>query len=138
DDLDHLTSLYVPPLARGSFTDLQEIVAHLRAPEGCPRAREQTLESLRQDLLGECAELRDAIDAAADGAADGAPVAEGLGALSLVATMLVQIAAEEGRFRLADVLQAIVTKLIRRHPHVFGAVNVDDVFQVVRDWDDIK
>ncbi len=138
DDLDHLTSLYVPPLARGSFTDLQEIVAHLRAPEGCPWDREQTLESLRQDLLGECAEVLEAIDAEADGDDNSAHIAEELGDLYLVATMLVQIATEEGRFRLADVMQAIVTKLIRRHPHVFGDVSVENVDQVLRNWDDIK
>lgn len=142
DDFDHLTSLYVPPLARGSFTDLQEIVAHLRAPEGCPWDQEQTLESLRQDLLGECAEVLEAIDADAarqgEGGDNSAHLAEELGDLYLVATMLVQIATEEGRFRLADVMQAIVTKLIRRHPHVFGDVAVENVDQILRNWEQIK
>lgn len=142
DDFDHLTSLVVPPLSRGSFTDLQEIVAHLRAPEGCPWDQEQTLESLRQDLLGECAEVLEAIDADAAmqdaGEDNSAHLAEELGDLYLVATMLVQIATEEGRFRLANVMQGIVTKLIRRHPHVFGDVDVENVDQILRNWDAIK
>lgn len=142
DDFDHLTSLYISPLLRGSFTDLQEIVAHLRAPEGCPWDQEQTLESLRQDLLGECAEVLEAIDADAAmqdaGEDNSAHLAEELGDLYLVATMLVQIATEEGRFRLADVMQGIVTKLIRRHPHVFGDVDVENVDQILRNWDTIK
>lgn len=138
DDFDHLTSLYVPPLMRGSFTDLQAIIAHLRAPEGCPWDQEQTLESLRQDLLGECVEVLEAIDAEQDGADNGAHIAEELGDLYLVATMLVQIATEEGRFRLADVMQGIIAKLIRRHPHVFGDVDVENVDQILRNWDEIK
>jgi tetrapyrrole methylase family protein/MazG family protein len=154
DGFDHLTSLYVPPLAQGSFTDLQEIVAHLRAPEGCPWDREQTLESLRQDLLGECAEVLEAIDMEAidmeaidmeaidmegEGAIDNrAHIAEELGDLYLVATMLVQIATEEARFRMADVIHHIVAKLIRRHPHVFGDVDATEVDQVLRNWDAIK
>lgn len=138
--LDHLTSLYVPPLAQGSFTDLQEIVAYLRAPEGCPWDREQTLESLRQDLLGECVEVLEAIDAESgeDALDNSAHIAEELGDLFLVATMLVQIATEEGRFHMADVMREIVAKLIRRHPHVFGDVDTDNVDQIVKNWDQIK
>lgn len=138
--LDHLTSLYVPPLAQGSFTDLQEIVSHLRAPEGCPWDREQTLESLRQDLLGECVEVLEAIDAESgeDAPDNSEHIAEELGDLYLVATMLVQIATEEGRFHMADVMREIVAKLIRRHPHVFGDVDTDNVDQIVKNWDQIK
>jgi tetrapyrrole methylase family protein / MazG family protein len=144
---DHLTSLYVPPLVQGSFTDLQAIIAHLRAPEGCPWDQEQTLESLRQDLLGEAVEVMEAIDLeAADptGMTDNSNhIAEELGDLYLVATMLVQIATEEGRFRAADVMREIVTKLIRRHPHVFGETVIDEqdaagVAQIVANWDAIK
>ncbi len=139
DDFDHLTSLVVPPLdENGSFTDLQEIVAHLRAPEGCPWDREQTLESLRQDLLGECAEVLEAIDLEADGSDNSLHIAEELGDLMLVATMMVQIATEEERFHMADVMRAIVTKLIRRHPHVFGETEVAGVGEVLTNWDAIK
>jgi tetrapyrrole methylase family protein/MazG family protein len=65
-------------------------------------------------------------------------IAEELGDLYLVATMLVQIATEEGRFRMADVMREVVTKLIRRHPHVFGDVETDNVDQIVKNWDQIK
>jgi len=138
-DFDHLTSLYVPPLRPyGSFTALAEIVAHLRAPEGCPWDREQTLQSLRQDLLDEAAEVLEAIDAETDDSDNSAHIAEELGDLYLSATMLTQIASEEGRFQLADVMRGVVTKLIRRHPHVFGDTEVQGVEGVLRNWDAIK
>ena len=139
DCFDHLTTLYVPPLpAHHSFRDLQEIVAHLRAPEGCPWDREQTLASLRHDLLGECAELLEAIDAETDGDDNSEHIAEELGDLFLSAAMMAQIACEEGRFQLGDVMHGVVTKLIRRHPHVFGDAQVDGVGQVLVNWDAIK
>ena len=134
DDFDHLTSLFVPPLAQySSYRDLQEIVAHLRAPEGCPWDREQTLLSLRADFLDECSELMEALDAE-----DDAHTVEEIGDVMLLATMLVQIGAEEGRFQLAEVMRGIVTKLIRRHPHVFGDVAVDNMDQLLSNWDAIK
>ncbi|MCB0161331.1 MAG: hypothetical protein KDD83_24520, partial [Caldilineaceae bacterium] len=82
DDFDHMTSVYVPPLddAR-SFTDLQEIVAHLRAPDGCPWDQEQTLASLRQDLLGEAVEVLEAIDVEETGVDNSLHIAEELGDL---------------------------------------------------------
>lgn len=139
DRFDHLTSLYVPPLpVYSSFSALQELVAHLRAPEGCPWDRKQTLPSLRRDLLDEAAEVLDAIDAEAGGDDNSAHIAEELGDLYLVATMLTQIAAEEGRFQMGDVLRGVVTKLIRRHPHVFGGVTVSGVEHVLTNWDAIK
>lgn len=139
DHFDHLTSLYVPPLpAYSDFSALQEIVSHLCAPEGCPWDREQTLESLRKDLLGEVAEVLEAIDLEAAGVDNSAHIAEELGDLYLVATMLVQIAGEEGRFQMSEVMRGIVTKLIRRHPHVFGDVAVTGVDNVLANWDAIK
>ena len=138
DDFDHLTSLYVPPVAQSSFTALQEIIAHLRAPEGCPWDQEQTLESLRKDLLGEAVEVLEAIDVEADGSDNAAHIAEELGDLYLVATLLVQIATEEARFRLADVMAEVIAKLIRRHPHVFSTTEVENVDQIVRNCDAIK
>ncbi len=133
EGFDHLTSLFLPPLPQASFTELQEIVAHLRAPEGCPWDRQQTLESLRSDLLDEAAEVLEAIDEG-----DDAHVAEELGDLLLIVTMMTQIATEEGRFRMADVVRHIVQKLIRRHPHVFGDVEVAGVEDVFRNWNAIK
>ena len=152
DDFDHLTTIYAPPLMDGgSFTALQEIVAHLRAPEGCPWDREQTMATLRSDLLGECAEVLEAIDAdvayaetgdaeAVDdsGAHYTANIVEELGDLLLLPAMLVQIASEEGRFQMADVTRGIVQKLIRRHPHVFENTTVDGVSEVLTNWDAIK
>lgn len=139
DGYDHTTSLYVPPLESGSgYADLQETVAHLRAPDGCPWDREQTLQSLRQDLLSECVEVMEAIDLDAGGADNGAHIAEELGDVMLLVTMMVQIAIDEGRFRMADVMQSIVSKLIRRHPHVFGDVDVEGAGEVSANWDAIK
>ncbi len=138
DDFDHLTTLYVPPLRYGSFTDLQEIIALLQAPDGCPWDREQTLESLRKDLLGEVAEVLEAIDVEADGQDNSPHIAEEVGDLYSVATMMVQIATAEGRFKMADAIHGIVTKLIRRHPHVFGDSVISDVEQLVQSWDAIK
>jgi tetrapyrrole methylase family protein/MazG family protein len=139
DAFDHLTSVYVPPLPpHSSFTALQELVAHLRAPEGCPWDREQTLASLRSDLLDECAELLEAIDAEQDGSDHSAAICEELGDVLLSATMLTQIATEEGRFQMGDVVRGVVTKLIRRHPHVFGDVSVSGVDHVLTNWDAIK
>ncbi|MBK8798220.1 MAG: MazG family protein [Anaerolineales bacterium] len=144
EHFDHLTSVYVPPLPpHSSFTALQELVAHLRAPEGCPWDREQTLESLRGDLLDECAELLEAIDAEADGGAhndadQSAAICEEAGDVLLSVVMMTQIATEEGRFQMGDVIRGVVTKLIRRHPHVFGDVTVDGVDHVLANWEAIK
>ena len=129
----------VPPLAAGhDFTDLQETVAHLRSPVGCPWDREQTLESLRQDLLSECVEVMEAIDLDAGDCDNGDHIAEELGDVLLLVTMMVQIAIDDGRFRMADVMGHIVSKLIRRHPHVFGDVDVAGSGEVTANWEAIK
>ena len=138
-DFDEFTYLYVPPLEPGhSFADLQQIVAHLRSPEGCPWDREQTLASLRQDLLSETVEVMEAVDLDGDDVDNGAHIAEELGDVMLLVTMMVQIAIDEGRFQMADVMHHIVRKLIRRHPHVFGDVTVDGSSEVTANWDAIK
>ncbi|MBX3015790.1 MAG: MazG family protein [Caldilineaceae bacterium] len=130
--------LCVPPLPAGSsFSALQAIVAHLRSPAGCPWDRKQTLLTMRKDLLGECAEVIEAIDL--DSAGDnGDHIAEELGDLCMAAVLMVQIATDAGRFQMAAAMQSIVTKLIRRHPHVFADVAVDGVETVVANWDAIK
>lgn len=130
--------LYLPPRPQASFTALQEIVAHLRAPEGCPWDRAQTLQSMRHDLLSECAEVLEAIDAEADGQDNSPHIAEELGDLVMAAVLMIQIATEEKRFQMADVVHGIVTKLIRRHPHVFSDTVVDGVQTVLANWDAIK
>jgi tetrapyrrole methylase family protein/MazG family protein len=133
-ELDHLTALYLPPLPAGSgCADLQETVAHLRAPEGCPWDREQTHRSLRDNLLEETYEVLAALDAD-----DDAKLREELGDLLMQIVMHVQIATEEGAFRFADVVRAINTKLRRRHPHVFADLEVDGADEVLLNWELIK
>lgn len=133
------TYLYVPPLpATHSFTALQEIVAHLRSPEGCPWDRKQTLATMRHDLLGECAEVLEALDTAVTGEANYPHIAEELGDLLMAAALIIQIATDEAHFRMSDAMHSIVTKLIRRHPHVFGDTQVDGVQTIIANWDAIK
>lgn len=131
--------LVAPPLAAGSsFSALQAIVAHLRAPEGCPWDRAQTLQSMRHDLLSECAEVLEAIDLDTLTFDNGPHIAEELGDLFMAGVLMVQIAIDAGRFQMATAMHSIVTKLIRRHPHVFGDTTVDGVNQVLANWDAIK
>lgn len=131
---DDLTTLYVPPMEAGtSFEALQEIVAHLRAPDGCPWDREQTHQSLRQHLLEEAYETLDALDRE-----DYGELREELGDLMLQLVIQTQIATEGGTFQMADVLRGIHRKLVRRHPHVFGDVDVEDVSEVLHNWESLK
>jgi tetrapyrrole methylase family protein/MazG family protein len=133
-DLDHLTSLYVPPLEGPSaYEALQDVVAHLRAPDGCPWDRRQTHRSLRDGLLEETYEVLEAIDAG-----DANKLREELGDLLLQVSLQTQIAVEEGEFMPGDVIAGIVTKLRRRHPHVFGDLSVEGVGEVLHNWEAIK
>jgi tetrapyrrole methylase family protein / MazG family protein len=135
DEVDHLTALYVPPLPSGSggLPGLQDTIARLRAPDGCPWDREQTHRSLRTTLLEESYEVLAALDAE-----DDEKLAEELGDLLMQVVMHVQIATEEGAFRFADVIARIDAKLKRRHPHVFGDLQVRDADEVLRNWEAIK
>lgn len=144
-DLDHIDGwhervlLYVQPVAAGgSFTALLEVVAHLRAPEGCPWDREQTLFTLRADLLDEAAEVAEAIDVEMEGNDNTWHIIEELGDLLLLPAMMIQIATEDGRFQIADVMRGIVQKLVRRHPHVFDNLNTDNIDEIVVNWETIK
>ncbi len=126
-----LTVLYVPPLGEGtSLEAFQEIVAHLRAPDGCPWDREQTHESLRNHLMGEAYEVLAAMDSG-----NPAEMAEEFGDLLLQIVLNAQIAGEDGDFTMADVLKGIYDKIIRRHPHVFGDVKLDGVQGVLTNWE---
>jgi tetrapyrrole methylase family protein/MazG family protein len=128
------TVLYLPPLGEfTSFEALQEITAHLRAPEGCPWDQEQTVQSLRPDLLEEAYEALAAIDAD-----DPKKMQEEFGDLLLMLAMLTQISSEDGFFNSTAVIHAISTKLIRRHPHVFGNLDVTGVGDVLKNWEQIK
>src|SRR5512134_2538531 len=103
------------PAPATSFQRLVDVMARLRAPDGCPWDREQTYKSLRSYLLEETYEVLDAIDRE-----DHAALEAELGDFVFEAVFLAQIAAEEGRFTIAGSLDHIVDKLVRRHPHVFG------------------
>jgi|SRR5579859_4232152 len=130
----HLTALYVPALPQSSaFESLQETVAHLRAPEGCPWDREQTHQSLRANLLEEAYEVLEAIDAD-----DPAAMTEEFGDLLLQVVLHSQIALEAGEFTAADIIAGLRAKLIRRHPHVFGDVKVRGVGDVLDNWEKLK
>lgn len=129
-----LTALYVPPLgADTSLENFQEIVAHLRAPDGCPWDKEQTLQSLGADLLEETYEALEALDTQ-----DMEGLCEELGDMMLLITMYAQIGSEEGHFGMANILHGIASKIVRRHPHVFGDVAVDGTSGVLRNWENIK
>ncbi|RIL09815.1 hypothetical protein DCC79_09945, partial [bacterium] len=124
--------LALPPRP-GFVLDLGEVIAHLRAPDGCPWDREQTHRSLRPYLLEEAHEALDALDAG-----DAAALCEELGDLLLQIALHAQIAAEAGTFTLADVVRGLTAKLIRRHPHVFGDVRADTADDVRRNWEALK
>jgi tetrapyrrole methylase family protein/MazG family protein len=133
-NLDHLTTLYVPPLPNpGGLPAFQETVARLRAPDGCPWDREQTHQTLRNNLLEEVYEVLSAIDAD-----DAGELCRELGDLLMQIAMHVQIATEAGNFKFADVISQIDAKLKRRHPHVFGDIVVQDTQDVLRNWEAIK
>jgi len=128
-----LTTLYLPPLGpHTSFESLQEITAHLRAPEGCPWDQKQTLQTLRPHLMEEAYELLAAIDAD-----DLSKMQEEFGDLLLVLTMLMQMVSETD-FNSADVIRMISAKLIYRHPHVFAGLQVDGEEAVLRNWEQLK
>lgn len=122
------SSLRVSPFQR-----LCEIVAQLRAPNGCPWDREQTNESLLPSLIEEAYEVVGAVRAR-----DDQNLREELGDLILLVVMQAQIAEESGRFSIAEVIGDVTAKLIRRHPHVFGSSNVRDTDGVVKQWEAIK
>jgi tetrapyrrole methylase family protein/MazG family protein len=129
-----LTALFVPALGQGtSLEALQEIVAHLRAPAGCPWDKEQTHASLRNHLLEESYEALAAMDSG-----DFASMREEFGDLLLQIMLNAQISSEEGEFTANDVIQGIYDKIIRRHPHVFGDVKVDGVDGVLANWERLK
>ncbi|MCB8967532.1 MAG: nucleoside triphosphate pyrophosphohydrolase [Ardenticatenaceae bacterium] len=134
DAIDHLTSLYVPPLPyKASLATLAETVAVLRSPEGCPWDQEQTPQSMRAGLLEEACEVLEALDQD-----DPVGLAEELGDMFYHLVMQAQMAAEVEDFRLSDVLAGIEMKLKRRHPHVWGDWEVADTAEVLRNWEILK
>jgi len=115
------------------FTELIELIARLRAPGGCPWDREQTHASLKPMLLEEAYEVIEAIDEADDEELIGE-----LGDLALQVVFHAQIGIEEGRFTIADVLARVSSKMIHRHPHVFGDDKSTTSGEVLRNWEALK
>jgi len=116
-----------------AFSALYDTIARLRAPDGCKWDREQTPSTLRGALIEETYECLEAID-------ENNPehIAEELGDLFLLATMLSYIHEQEKKFSVTDVLKKVNEKLIRRHPHVFGNVKVKDTAEILDNWAVIK
>ena len=134
EDIAHLTTLYVPPLPGvSSFEGLQDTVAHLRAPDGCPWDREQTHESLRRGVLEEAYEVIATIDAG-----DVQALQEELGDLLLQILLHAQIATEGGEFQMVQVIAGIDAKLRHRHPHVWGEQPVKGIKEVLQRWEELK
>jgi MazG family protein len=132
EDVD-ATSINHQPSTINLFPRLCEIVAKLRAPDGCPWDLEQTNETLLPGLIEEAYEVAGAVRAR-----DDQNLREELGDLILLAVMHSQIAEENGRFNIGEVLENVTAKLIRRHPHVFGSSGVRDTDGVVKQWEAIK
>jgi len=141
DWLDHLTSLYVPPYtgersltaARYPLDSLVFVMATLRGPEGCPWDKEQDHQTLKRYLIEEAYEVIEAIEED-----DPYKLREELGDLLLQVVFHAQLAREDGWWDINDVVEAITSKMIERHPHVFGDQTVDDSKQVLINWEQIK
>jgi MazG family protein len=121
------------PQITDDFAKLCDIIARLRAPDGCPWDREQTNESLVPAIIEEAYETAEAARSR-----DDAHLREELGDLLLVVLMHAQIAGENGRFDVSEVISHVSEKLIRRHPHVFGTGEARDAGAVLKQWEAIK
>ncbi|HUF53951.1 MAG TPA: nucleoside triphosphate pyrophosphohydrolase [Dehalococcoidia bacterium] len=116
-----------------TFAGLWQVVKTLRAPGGCPWDRVQTHQSLRHFLLEESSEAMEALDEV-----NSAKLSEELGDVLFQVLIHSAIAEEQGEFRLGDVIEGIATKLVRRHPHVFGDTDVTTADGVIEQWEDLK
>ena len=130
---NHEYAAPIPEARLGDFQSLIDIVARLRAPGGCPWDAEQTHQSLKRNLLEECYEALEAIDAEIP-----SDLAEELGDILVQVAFHSDIARQAGHFTIADVVAAINRKLIRRHPHVFADGSASDARQVELNWEQIK
>src|SRR5699024_10399668 len=136
-EISNLTTLYVPPvppaLQNHTFTRLREVIAALRAPDGCPWDRAQTHETLREHAIEEVYELIEAIDEQDD---DG--IIEEQGDMLLQVMLHSQVGEDDGYFTIDDVISSITDKVIHRHPHVFKDQSDDTVDAVYRTCDALK
>jgi MazG family protein len=121
------------PEAGRSFGAFVDLIARLRGPGGCPWDREQTHESLKPMTIEEAYEVLEAIERG-----DDEHLAGELGDLLLQVVFHAQMAAEAGRFTIKEVVERVSAKMVRRHPHVFGAAKADTPGQVLRSWEAIK
>ena len=119
--------------AGAAFVELVALQARLRAPNGCPWDREQTHASLKPFLVEEAYEVLDAMDSG-----DSQKFAGELGDLLLQIVFHAEMAREKGRFDITDVIHAVHTKMVRRHPHVFGTAKAQTSGQVLKNWEQIK
>ena len=135
-DIDHLTSLYVPPqprMERFNLSPVVDVMRTLRAPGGCPWDIAQTHRSLRRNIIEEVYEVLEAIELE-----DAELLCEELGDLLLQVVFHARMAEEAGTFSMQDVIDGITAKLIRRHPHIFGDVQATDAGAVLLNWEEIK
>ena len=116
-----------------SFQELLDIADTLHGPNGCPWDKEQTFRSLRPHLLEELHEVLEAVDED-----DADKMVEELGDLLFIIVFYAKLGQKSARFQMEDILQAVASKLIRRHPHVFGEVEVKNAADVVHHWERIK
>lgn len=119
--------------SKADIQKLVDLVARLRGENGCPWDREQTRETLKPMLIEEAYEVLDALDGASP-----TELKEELGDLLFQVVFHAQIAQEKGEFRLADIIDRIHEKMVRRHPHVFGGADLRTADDVLRNWEDIK
>jgi tetrapyrrole methylase family protein/MazG family protein len=115
------------------FDTLVSIIARLRAPDGCPWDREQTHQTLRENLISEAYEVLEALDKG-----DKNELCEELGDLLLQIVLHAQIARDDKEFEIGDVIKSISSKIIRRHPHIFGSRKVKDAEEVMHNWEALK
>ncbi len=132
--IGNLTTLYIPALGEStSFEAFQEVIAHLRAPDGCPWDRKQTHRTLRPYLMEETYELLYALDNE-----DVLSMREEFGDLLLQIVLHAQIASESGDFTMVDILHEVNSKIVQRHPHVFGDLDLQDEDGVLVNWEILK
>lgn len=126
------------PGTHPAFDDLVRIIWRLRQPDGCPWDLKQTHGSIGQNMVEEAYEALDAIEADAAGREGSRHLAEELGDVLMQVVLHAQIAADEGAFTIDDVAEGIATKLVRRHPHVFGDAAAADAEDVRAIWEQVK
>lgn len=134
EKISSLFTLYIPASSKeSSLESFQNLIAHLRSPQGCPWDREQTHQTLKPNLLEETYEVLKALDEN-----DSAALKEELGDLLLQIVLHAQISNEMGEFNLSQVIQGIHRKIVHRHPHVFRDAVIKDAKGVIRKWEELK